>query len=386
MVHIFLLLCFTSQIFGMNTIKEQSIEPFKQNNWDNRFAQLTTDQKNQLGLYLAAYENSPLAKESLPQFLLNGLGEVELENDKLNTQKILLDGINTDNSKMVAYAFARGASSNSEQNNRSPLAQALLVSSDEICELLLENKAEVSKELVQNAIYLGKTKLVLKILKHQKINPAEEYFSIHSEKYNIHSNHSNYPLSSIAILHNDFETTLEVISHKEHSLGQIMVEPFLHKIVKALGNNTDRYTCIKILEQLIQKGYNVNKFWEYRVNQEHNGINYGCLYNDVNLSIPFLYHPEVLELFKKYNANFDHEIEYENKKLGWTPLLKAIAFHLKDSVTFMINSKADINKKDSPPKQKTIYDPIQIDTPLSFAIKLGRNDIVKLLALNKEAK
>ena len=165
MLHIFLLLCFASQIFAMDAIKEQSIELFRQNNWDSRFAQLTTNQKNQLGLYLTAYNDSPLAKESLHQFLLNGLGEVVIENDKLDAQKILFDGINTDNSKMIEYAFSRGASSNDELNNRSPLAQALLVSSDEICELLLEHKAEVSKELVQNAVYLGKTALANSMLK-----------------------------------------------------------------------------------------------------------------------------------------------------------------------------------------------------------------------------
>jgi ankyrin repeat protein len=169
-------------------------------------------------------------------------------------------------------------------------------------------------------------------------------------------------LMRILIINNEFELAENLAQRRPEFINSC------DTLVKELANRINNNTVIvaRLLQVIINRGYNVNNIWTLTENV-----------NNRTSLIMGIYHPDVLRLFIAGGANPNTVINcpcrISEAMVTITPLLKAIDLCNTPAARILINAGADVNQRGNP------FSHQQPMTPLAYAIQRGAADIVPLL-------
>ena len=277
----------------------------------------------------------------------------------INIQEMLHNAILNDSSAEIKEAVRLGANINETKQNKSPLLWAVLLRKTDAVDALLDLGAKPDKTLVQHAIDLQAFRIACILVIRGNLDANNLYFFEHQHRSNSHMAN----LMRILIMNHH----LDLADYLAQERPEFIVN--CDTLVKELATKFEfnRAIAAKLLQAIINRGYNVNNIWTLSEGGNRTSL------------ISGIYNPGVLSLFIAGGANPNTiiDINYPRPISGgdWkiTPLLKAIDLCNTPAARILINAGADVNQRGNP------FSHQQPMTPLAYAIQRGAADIVPLL-------
>ena len=254
-------------------------------------------------------------------------------------------------------AIRAGASVHTLKDNKSPLLWAVLLRKENAVETLLNLGAIADKGLVQHAIDLRAYRIACLLAIKGNINANELYF------YDNQRRQDSTTLMRILIINNQHEYADYLAQEKPEFISNC--DTLVKEIATRFDNN--RVISTRLIQAIIQRGYNVNNIWTLTEGGNRTAL------------ITGIYNPHLLRLFiaARANPNIVIDINYPRTISGgsWTitPLLKTIDLCNTEAARILINAGADVNQRGN------ISSHQQPSTPLAYAIQRGAAEIVQML-------
>jgi len=132
-------------------------------------------------------------------------------------------------------------------------------------------------------------------------------------------------------------------------------------------------SILEIMQQLINRGYNVNNIWHLGSTSSYNTTPGGV--SPAGNPVNFYQSDEALKLFLKSGA--DPSFIYINGTYSCTPLLRVIQEigrydEIPSAIKILVDAGANVNQKANPSNSGAL-------TPIELAKKQGKNVLVRFL-------
>ena len=275
--------------------------------------------QGQAGIFLRAPEKesevSPETQIADSEEKVEKAEEVNCDNDDImpaikDPQEMLYQAILHDSAEEIRNAIQADVDVNAQRDGKSFLFWAIALKKFNSAKILLEHEAiDIDKTLITKAFNGG---------------------------------------------HGDITLVLSLI-RKGADISEFMNDVYISLILRH-GHVINKNQQLELMQELINRGYNVNNFWK---------ILHGCHGHIENQA-------EIIDFFIKNGVNPNYQVNTISPDQYWTPLVILIDQNDTQAVKTLLAKGANINQK-----LKTGYP--RIHTPLSYALERGLTEMAEFL-------